>query len=256
MANVKIELFYPEKQYLYQIVFIITDLMIQSILITAATQTELNCLDFLKDMTTDASDEDYRGIKILRLVTGIGSVSTVWSLMDFLKRGIKPSISINLGIAGSYKEKYNVGSVLVPASDCFADMGIESSHPFKTIWETGLIDPDKFPFKKARVSASPELINIAHEIFPLVQGITVNTCTGTSLTKELWKSKFNPDIETMEGAGFYYVCQRENIPSVAIRSVSNMVEERNREGWNIELALEKLGSSSELLLKKIIEQWN
>jgi futalosine hydrolase len=52
--------------------------------------------------------------------------------------------------------------------------------------------------------------------------------------------KFNPDIETMEGATFFYICSRENIPFLAVRAISNRVEKRNRESWNIALALDNL----------------
>jgi futalosine hydrolase len=44
----------------------------------------------------------------------------------------------------------------------------------------------------------------------------------------------------MEGAAFFYVCSRENIPFLAIRAVSNKVEPRNREKWNIPLAIKNL----------------
>ena len=59
-------------------------------------------------------------------------------------------------------------------------------------------------------------------------------------------SKFNPDIETMEGASFFYICARENIPFFAVRAISNRIETRNRDKWNIPLALE-------MLSKKLVE---
>jgi len=52
--------------------------------------------------------------------------------------------------------------------------------------------------------------------------------------------KFNPDIETMEGATFFYICSMENIPFLALRAISNRVEKRNRDNWNITLALKNL----------------
>jgi futalosine hydrolase len=49
--------------------------------------------------------------------------------------------------------------------------------------------------------------------------------------------KFNPDIESMEGATFFYICRREKIPFLALRAISNIVEIRNRSNWDIKLAL-------------------
>ena len=61
--------------------------------------------------------------------------------------------------------------------------------------------------------------------------------------------KYNPDIETMEGATFFYICSRENIPFLALRAISNRVEPRNKEKWNIQLALDNLSEKlKEVLL--------
>ena len=37
----------------------------------------------------------------------------------------KPDLAINAGIAGSFNDRLNVGDVVMPVSDCFADAGIE-----------------------------------------------------------------------------------------------------------------------------------
>jgi futalosine hydrolase len=60
--------------------------------------------------------------------------------------------------------------------------------------------------------------------------------------------KYHPDIETMEGAAFFYICSRENIPFLAVRAVSNRVEPRNKEKWNIPLAISNLS----LKLKEVL----
>ena len=44
----------------------------------------------------------------------------------------------------------------------------------------------------------------------------------------------------MEGATFFYICSREKIPFLALRAISNRVELRNRNKWNIPLALDNL----------------
>ena len=52
--------------------------------------------------------------------------------------------------------------------------------------------------------------------------------------------KFNPGIETMEGATFFYICHREDVPFLALRSISNRVEPGNRKKWDIQLAINNL----------------
>ncbi len=52
----------------------------------------------------------------------------------------------------------------------------------------------------------------------------------------------------MEGATFFYICTGEKIPFLALRSISNRVEPRNKKNWNIPLALDNLSEK----LKEII----
>ena len=58
------------------------------------------------------------------------------------------------------------------------------------------------------------------------RSITVNTVHGNreSIAKVI--KRLNPDIETMEGAAVFQVCESFNIPSIQIRSISNKVEHR------------------------------
>ena len=44
----------------------------------------------------------------------------------------------------------------------------------------------------------------------------------------------------MEGAAVAYVAAKQNIAAIQLRSISNMVEPRNRNHWNIQLALQNL----------------
>ena len=73
-----------------------------------------------------------------------------------------------------------------------------------------------------------------------VRAITLNTATGSEITREKLLKKFNPDIETMEGATFFYICSRENIPFLAMRAISNRVGARNKNNWKIDLAIKNL----------------
>ena len=62
---------------------------------------------------------------------------------------------------------------------------------------------------------------------------------------------FQPDIETMEGAVFMYICNAEKIKCAQIRSISNYVEERNKKSWNIVLAIEKLNETAIQIINTI-----
>jgi futalosine hydrolase len=55
--------------------------------------------------------------------------------------------------------------------------------------------------------------------------------------------RLQPDIESMEGAAFFASCMVHRVPCLQLRAVSNRVEPRNREAWNIPLALNRLQES-------------
>ncbi len=109
---------------------------------------------------------------------------------------------------------------------------------FLTLAEAGLEDPDRFPFRGGKIIAENKYVALAAGKIKPVRAITVNTASGSEATIEKMIKKYDPDIETMEGATFFYICSCGKIPFLAMRSVSNRVEPRNRDKWNIPLALD------------------
>jgi futalosine hydrolase len=210
------------------------------ILYVAATAGEADVLKKLNGIKSFPEKLYLRNFEISVLVTGVGSIATAWALKQWISLNEKPDLAINAGIAGSYDEKLNIGDVVMPFTDCFADAGIEDGDNFFTLYEAGLTDKDELPFRDGLIYSDSTYSELMKRIIKPVKAITVNTATGSELTREKLFRKFNPDIETMEGATFFYICAREKIPFVALRAISNKVEPRNRSKWNIELALENL----------------
>jgi len=226
------------------------------VLICAATEAEIGILGDIKSFRASGSGYTYRQLRLIPLVTGVGSVSTVWSLMNYISTNQKPDIAVNIGIAGSFSDKYGVGSVVIPGSDTFGDLGIEDGDTFKSFWEGGPSGDNESSQLLSEVGGANDLKEIGTGLFPSVRAVTVNTVTGSENSRQRLVNKFNPDIETMEGAAFYYVCSRGGIRSVAIRSVSNMVGPRNRDKWEIQTALESLKNGLESYLDLLTEKWN
>jgi futalosine hydrolase len=73
-----------------------------------------------------------------------------------------------------------------------------------------------------------------------VKGLTSNTAHGNQVQIDKLINKFEADIETMEGAAFFYVCLMEKVNFIEIRAISNYVESRDTSKWNIPIALENL----------------
>ena len=219
------------------------------IFIVTATQAEADTLLSIPGIKTIPEGFLLGNIEILLLVTGVGSVATAWAMTKRISTGSKPDLAVNIGIAGSYRDDLVTGEVVVPVSDCFADAGVETVDGFLTFAEAGLEDPDRFPFRGGWLYAENRFVAKAVEVLRPVRAVTVNTATGSENNIKLISKRYHPDIETMEGASFFYICSRENIPFLALRAVSNRVEPRNKEKWNILLALNSLSATlKEILL--------
>jgi futalosine hydrolase len=115
-------------------------------------------------------------------------------------------------------------------SDRFSELGVEDNGRFIPADEMKLAKKEDVFFEAViRIDSLPE-----------ADGITVNRVHGTAESINSVRQQFNPDIESMEGASVAYVCQKFNIPWVQIRSISNKIEPRNRDDWNIPLAIQNL----------------
>jgi futalosine hydrolase len=63
------------------------------------------------------------------------------------------------------------------------------------------------------------------------------------------RERFDPDVETMEGAAFMYACLIHGVPFAQVRAVSNMVERRNRAAWKLDEAISNLGTVASQILE-------
>jgi len=220
------------------------------ILYVSATLTEADILKKIRNIIQVPGGYNVGDLEISTLVSGVGSIATSWAMKQWISVNEKPDLVINCGIAGSYRDEFIIGDVVMPVSDCFADAGIENANGFLTLHEAGLIGASEFPFKDGLLLADDRYSAVIKHIIKPARAITVNTATGTAATIERLIKKFNPDIETMEGATFFYICTRENLPFMALRAISNRVEPRDKSKWDITLALNNL---SERLNEVIVQ---
>ena len=65
------------------------------------------------------------------------------------------------------------------------------------------------------------------------------------------KEKFSADIETMEGAAFHYVCLHQQINFLQLRSISNIVGERDKTKWKTKEAINNLNDELFKIIKNL-----
>jgi futalosine hydrolase len=221
------------------------------ILYVTASSLEAAALKNVSGMIPSTGGYRFGRLKISLLVTGVGSIRTAWAMKQWISLNEKPDLILNAGIAGSYKDEFPIGEVVMPVTDCFADAGIEDGSNFQTLPEAGLTNGHEFPFSDGIISADDTYCVRLMSILRTARAITVNTATGSQFTRDKLINKFNPDIETMEGATFFYICAMDRIPYLGIRAISNMVEPRDKSRWNIPFAISSLSGKLNEVLKTL-----
>ncbi len=216
------------------------------ILIVAASSTEIkeirDQLTLVSKITPNLSSYKYGNLNIDLLITGYGSVFTAFYLTKTL-HSHNYDLAINAGVAGSFDYFLEQGFVVNVIQDQFADLGFEDKDGFYTLGEKEMLNEDSFPFtgEIMRSLGNFEIEEI-ESMIP-VKAITVNTIHGSQEKIQRLKNKYHAEIETMEGAAFFYVCLMEKVPFLQIRSVSNFVEIPKVENWYLPLALKNLTKS-------------
>jgi len=219
------------------------------IVVTAAEEEEIITA---KQAFNSLSRDEQSRLEITYLLTGIGTTSTSYRLTRLLSAE-RFDLAINIGIAGSFSDEFPIGSVAVIDKEFFGDLGFETFSGFQTLFDYEILDADTFPFKSGALHATDMPIEIREALseYKSATGVTVQTVSGLPEKRSQLEHDFKPQIETMEGAAFFYVCALENIPFLEIRSVSNEVGERDRSKWDIPLALDSLKKACSKLLKTL-----
>ena len=181
-----------------------------------------------------------RNHEVQLLVTGIGIAMTTYHLTKALSAS-RFDLAINAGIAGSFKRTIPLGEVVQVVSEEFGDLGVEEADgSFTDVFSLGLLDRNFPPFETGR------LLQPVREPIPgmlAVSGLTVDRVHGYAPHIEAAEKRYGADIETMEGAAFFLCCLLEKQPFLAFRAISNYVEARNREAWEIPLAIDQLNKT-------------
>lgn len=207
-----------------------------NVLLVAATEFEIK--PFLKQ--NDKAD---------LLITGVGIPNTIYHLTKKLE--IKNyDLVVQAGIAGTFDEQILKGNVVMVRQDTFADVGIEEKENFKTLFETGFAGPNDFPFYDGWLLNENKYVS--NQKLRVVNAITVNKITDDAKLIQRMKEKFKPEIESMEGAAFHFVCLQQKVTFLQVRSISNIVGDRNKANWQMKDAIENLS----LELKRIFKNFS
>jgi len=200
------------------------------ILLVAATEKELPELD----------PAHFPHLELETLVSGVGMVATAFHLTRTLASSVF-DIVLNVGIAGSFVPHLPIGSVVQVNTDRLVELGVEDNDRFIPADELGLVPVSETVFHAT----------VTMPALTQVRGITVNCVHGRAESIARVKEQFDPEVETMEGAAVGYVCTNMDIRWAQVRAISNRVEPRDRSGWDVPLAIERLHGSLVTCLQQL-----
>ena len=189
-----------------------------------------------KHFTLDAGIYKKDQLSISLSVCGVGLVNTAIHTSQLMQK--ESDLMILIGLAGSFNRELAIGSVVNVTEEAYGDLGAEDQDgKLLSIHDLDLIPSNKPPFKNGK------LINPSAEEFsflPKASSVSVNKVSGSQQSIDLIQSKFGTDIENMEGAAFFQICLGHRKRFLQLRSISNYVEPRNKDNWEINTALVKL----------------
>jgi len=183
-----------------------------------------------------------------QLITGVGQLQTAYCLLKKIYTQ-RPGFIIQAGIGGS-PDTGHVGRVFGILSERLADLGVEEKTGFKSIYDLKLGERDHFPFSNGSLK-NPYARLMEWSTLSFLEGITVNEVSTNPSRIRALKQNVPCFVESMEGAALHYVCLMEKIPFLQIRSVSNVLGERDKSRWKISEALLRLNETLIDIIKKL-----
>lgn len=224
------------------------------ILLTAATTFEiLPTVDWLRDHaeTFEENRLTFREVTVEVLFTGVGLTATAFALGHRLARLPVPALAIQAGIAGAFDRDLKPGTVVRVISETMGDLGAEERDGSLLSMDALGLPPGP-PFDERGRLVSPTITDLP---FPTAHGLTVNRVSGSPATIAARRERFpHAEIETMEGAAFFYACLQIGIEPLQLRAISNFVEPRNRDNWQMGLAIGALNDSLRGIVGSFIDR--
>lgn len=185
------------------------------------------------------------------LVTGVGIGPSMYHLTRHLCQQ-SPELVIQAGIAGSIDMQILPGDTVVVHSDTFGDVGVVENKQFRNLFDMGLEDPESFPWQEGFLP-NPYAQWLALPGLKAVRGITVSEISTNPQRIQQYRMQWGAQTESMEGAALHYACLQEGIPFLQLRSISNIIGERDKTRWKLKEAINNLHQELNLLIDKILE---
>jgi len=159
------------------------------------------------------------------VVSGVGPVEAALATAAAVADS-RPDAVIGIGIAGAQTLPH--GSIALGSASIYCDV----------------VDPAARIPRVERVEPDAELLAAARRALPHAHVLPIATAAKVGGGAAC-------EVEAMEGFGVLRAASLAGVPALEVRSISNAVAERDRDGWRIDDALEALRAALPPLLEAL-----
>ena len=182
--------------------------------------------------------------RVLLCIGGMGKVNAAHAAT--ILSGYNPAAIVIFGIGGAYpSSSAKIGNLVIAKEEIAGDEGVLTHDGFKDTEYIGI--PllktltteiySTYPAPKFLIEQALQALltnqqrdrNTVH----LGTFVTLSTCTGTTARARELEERYHGLCENMEGAAVAHVAELHNIPWVEVRGISNIVEDRDLQKWDI-----------------------
>jgi futalosine hydrolase len=234
--------------------------------VQAETDRILTSMDVIKSTTLGSKlliEGTIGAQRILLCISGMGKVNAAHTATLMLAR-FNPKAIVVFGIGGAYPSSgARIGDIAIATEEIAGDEGVLTREGFKDTKHIGipLLKTAKSEVYVTYPASEPLVHRSAQSISTFGkpgQGeihvgsfVTLSTCTGTTSRAKELEQRYHGLCENMEGAAVAQVAVLHGVPWLEVRSISNIVEDRDLKKWDIP----KAADAVQYAVQHILEGW-
>ena len=232
------------------------------IVLTATAYEQQRLRDSLQQVTTQRRGHRtwVRGVigsrPVALIETGIGAVNTAQALTVALQE-IDPKLVLQIGIGGAYIGKgLDKGDLALATEENYGDLGVITSAGWFPADEIGIpvLSTNRdyyntYSLDPTLVAKAQHILEQSGEYVLPCPFVTVQQCTGREDIGNELAARFNAICENMEGAAAAHISTLYSVPFLELRAISNLVEDRNKDAWDIPQSVQRV----QIAARKLVE---
>jgi len=188
-----------------------------------------------------------------QLITGIGPVEAAVRVTAFLAEIAAPIRGvINIGVAGAYVDDNQGPQVLdicLADREILGDFGICTGEAVEPLRGESLEILDSFWLENNLLTTTESLLVDMGIAYRRGTFVTVSCVSGSRRRGVLLGRQHQALCENMEGAAVARACLQFGLPLLELRCISNLVEDRNLQHWQLKNACRRCGEVAAMVVE-------